>query len=917
VAVATPTSSTGSGTYHSTMMVALGCATPGATIHYTTDGSTPTSGSAVYSTPLTISATQTIKAYAVHSGELDSGVLTVALTILPWPLGANYVVGGAGSAGYNGTYVDQGVDGNGYHYYELDSSHVLAFSPEPDVCWNLADTVAHANASGGMDAAYSIALTTVGGSPTAPNPPVGSYFVPGYSSMQGTSPAPSVAFADTTPTVASASIDSTGLTLTIGWTVTGTAPVLPASGGTGLSLVGMTHGAVTLSGVDTSYVTTIATLSRALCDDETVTLSYTPGNFEDSASAAVTGFSGQAVTNRSTAPPLTCATPTASPGAGTYVGTQNVTLSCATGGATIHYTTDGSGPTTGSPTYSTAISVSASETLKAIAVLTDYDNSGVLSAAYTIEAACATPTASPGAGTYYGTHNVTLSTVTGGATIRYTVDGSTPNDSSAVYSAPIAVSASETIKAIATHSGDGDSGVLSAAYTIGAVGSVSVSPSTASIATSGTQGLTATVSGGGLTGTVTWSVVSGGGSVASTGALTATYTAPAGATTAMVKATGSDGTTYGESTITVTLAGVSVAPSRLTVAPGGTQTFTATVTGLSPDTVTWSIASGVGSIDASTGVYTAPGSAGSAVVRATSDADGAYYGECAVTIELAPAPIPDPGGGGGLARGRRGLGRVREGEIWVGGRPLTGLTSFSGEPGVTRQSHDVVGLPNNANSQYHGPGPVNLKAIDAGAGLALQRMLQGWTPDVLVDGLGCRDDQVQALPVWRNLRAPDGRSYLKCSYWPAWQPGGLGRNGSGANDPEQLEFQGNAVDQRDFNSVYCWGQWAAAVSDGHGGYTAAVTPGVAPVGGGSWMLDVYLLDAASDGPVKVARLDRLPELSDANTIALSAPDWAAQRKAGWAGVAAVLVVCLDDASGTWLQQSLSVDARDVWGRAVS
>src|SRR5208283_3122151 len=81
----------------------------------------------------------------------------------------------------------------------------------------------------------------------------------------------------------------------------------------------------------------------------------------------------------------------------------------------------------------------------------------------------ATPTFSPVAGSYTGTQTVTISCSTPASTIYYTTDGSTPTPLSTVYSSPIAVSTSETVKAIATASGYTQSAVGTAVYTINAV----------------------------------------------------------------------------------------------------------------------------------------------------------------------------------------------------------------------------------------------------------------------------------------------------------------------------------------------------------------------------------------------------------------------------------------------------------------
>jgi len=80
----------------------------------------------------------------------------------------------------------------------------------------------------------------------------------------------------------------------------------------------------------------------------------------------------------------TVATPTFSPAAGTYYEAQSVTMSCSTPGSTIHYTTDGNDPTTSSSVYSSAIPVSSTTTIKAIATADGLDPSPVASATYTI-----------------------------------------------------------------------------------------------------------------------------------------------------------------------------------------------------------------------------------------------------------------------------------------------------------------------------------------------------------------------------------------------------------------------------------------------------------------------------------------------------------------------------------------------------
>lgn len=77
------------------------------------------------------------------------------------------------------------------------------------------------------------------------------------------------------------------------------------------------------------------------------------------------------------------------------------------------------------------------------------------------------PVIAPGSGSYSGPVTVAIGTTTSGATIRYTTDGLTPTASYGTeYTGPFAVSATATVKAIASKAGHFSSEVVSSTFTI-------------------------------------------------------------------------------------------------------------------------------------------------------------------------------------------------------------------------------------------------------------------------------------------------------------------------------------------------------------------------------------------------------------------------------------------------------------------
>jgi alpha-tubulin suppressor-like RCC1 family protein/predicted cupin superfamily sugar epimerase len=537
--VAAPSFSVAPGTYTTAQSVAITSATPGASIRYTTDGSTPTSTyGTVYSSPiaLPLNSTTTIKAVAYLAGWGDSPV-------------------SAGTWTVTGTVATP------------------AFSVAPG-SYTTAQSVTITSATPGA----SIRYTTDGSTPTSTYGTV--YFSPIALPLNSTTTIKAVAYlAGWSDSPVSAG----------SWTVTGTVatPAFSVAPGTYttaqvVAISTATAGAViryTLDNTDpTPFTGTVYSTPVALPLASVTRLKAVAYKADWGTSAIASGT--YTVTG-------TVAAPAFSPPPGSYATAQSVTLSSTTAGASIRYTTDGSNPTaTSGLVYSSPIALppNSSTTIRAIAYMTGWADSAVASGAYTVTGTVAAPAFSPLPGSYATAQSVTLSSTTAGASIRYTTDGSTPTAAyGTVYSAPIALAegTTATIRAIAYKAGWADSAVASGAYTVtGTVAAPAFSPLPGSYATAQSVTLSSATAGASIRYTTDGSTP--------TPAYGTVYSAPialAEGTTATIRAIaykagwGDSPVSAGSYTISGTVAAPVFSPPPGTYAAPGTVTISTTTAG--------------------------------------------------------------------------------------------------------------------------------------------------------------------------------------------------------------------------------------------------------------------------------------------------------------------------------------------------
>ena len=199
----------------------------------------------------------------------------------------------------------------------------------------------------------------------------------------------------------------------------------------------------------------------------------------------------------------TVADPVITPFGGTYLDAQTVTIECATDGASIRYTLDGSDP---SPAhgfeYDGTFDIDAGTvTLKAIAFREHWVSSQIVSTTFEITGKAGAPVFSKTPGPYTEPISVELSSSTVSAVIRYTINGSTPSRTEGITytGTAISITTDTTIKAIAyvpAWDVSSDSNISTGTFEItGKVANPTISPAAGYYTTATTVSLSCTTSG--------------------------------------------------------------------------------------------------------------------------------------------------------------------------------------------------------------------------------------------------------------------------------------------------------------------------------------------------------------------------------------------------------------------------------------
>lgn len=343
--VATPSFSPISGNYTSAQTVTLATSTLGATIRYTIDGSTPSSSSTIYSTPINVSNSSTIKALASKSGAPDSAINTASYMITPI---SNSFVQGVQALGASVTLWFKPNSAMNFVilHYRVGSAEQI----NPNMVWNanLAryETTINLSASGTI-LSYSFTYAPVSGNQA--DSPMYSYTIGADNGIAKPSFSPP---AGSYTSAQNISLSNTLSGSSIRYTMDGTAANARSTLYTGPFAL--------------TSATTINAITIAADQNESAIASATYVISADGGSGG------------------TVAAPVFSHPSGSYTTRLRVNLLSATVGATLRFTTDGSTPNGNSTIYGGPIEINSNTTVKAMAFKSNMVASAITTASYTL-----------------------------------------------------------------------------------------------------------------------------------------------------------------------------------------------------------------------------------------------------------------------------------------------------------------------------------------------------------------------------------------------------------------------------------------------------------------------------------------------------------------------------------------------------